>query len=103
MALNAGSVTVDSDGNATGSGLALDLYNADPDPTYLDPDTPGTGWDAGTWKTMIVAARQRFAAKYTAQAAVLVAAVGAADVRVAVGAIDSGIPSTERVLSGAVE
>lgn len=102
MALVAGSVTVDgTTGARTGSGLALALYDADVDP--YDPNTPQGGWPAAQWKAALIEGRQRLATGSNAKAAAIVACVGAADVRVPAGALDTGVPSVERVIGGAVE
>lgn len=50
MAWTAGTVTVDSNGNVTGSGQALALYNAisseeQADNPLPDPTTPPAGWE----------------------------------------------------------
>jgi len=62
MAWTAGTVTVDSNGNVTGSGQALALYNAisseeQADNPLPDPDSPPSDWD-GTASAWAKAARE---------------------------------------------
>lgn len=98
MALVAGSVTVDDDGNETGSGLALDLYQAELDAFLVLVTELGV-----PSHPLTVAGRKSFAAKANSTAAAIVAAVGAGDVRVLANALGSGVPASTTVLAGAVE
>jgi hypothetical protein len=98
MALVAGTVTIDAAGVATGSGLALAFARAElnaRDALYEalgQPAPPPTA-----------AARDYFEAKAKDYAEAIVAAIGAADVRVPKDALAAGVPAAVTVLGGAVE
>lgn len=80
--MSIGSVTIDDNGNASGSGTALDLYNeilaletaASPLP---DPNTPDSDWDgtAAAWKAeilpLVVKIKRAWARQATEHATIL--------------------------------
>jgi hypothetical protein len=76
MSLNAGSVTIDADGNATGSGLAIDLYNAGMLGSVEDPNNPASvgwiGYPPDLFKTLVITGRQHRAAQAEAMASAIV-------------------------------
>lgn len=104
MALTAGSVTVDPDtGDVTGTGIAYALMLGRV--AFLDASEADFIDGGGEPLTMArrIALLNFYKAEVEAAAAALVPELGAAEVRVPADAIDSGIPSIERVLTGAME
>lgn len=93
MALAAGTVSVDSAGVATGSGLALAIYNGK---VTAHTSAFGSAPDL---------ANKRFHAAMAAQEASAIVTYFAAnaDVRVPQNGLDTGVPTVERVLAGALE
>lgn len=64
MALDGGSVTVHTDGSHSGTGLALDLFNAlrgTVDPLLVDPTTPQYGMDLADWQAIVKRIKDGFA------------------------------------------
>lgn len=96
MALTAGSVTVDGNGNTSGSGLALALYNAklaaDPDAAWFAQYATA---DQSTVRQIRLVMKQRWAAESQGMATAIVAAITTdAVVSVAANAFGSGIPAS---------
>ncbi len=77
MALNAGSVTVDDDGNRSGSGLALALYDAEIAAQPVDPSTLPDDLKLSAWEAFARAEDPSLAGPTAAHAAALAAAVAA--------------------------
>ncbi len=102
MALTAGSVTVDQTTAAvTGTGIAhaLMLGKVASWDAFEAAFSDGGGTPSVALKVRCFNA---YKAECEAVAAALVPELSAADVRIATGAIDSGIPSVVRVLTGEV-
>ncbi len=97
MPLNIGSVTIDT-GNATysGDGIAFALMEG-------EREAVSAAWWSSATLAQKNAILAQFKAKAEKTATVLVAQLSLADVRITTGQIDSGIPSTTRVLGGALE
>lgn len=104
MSLSVGSVTVDPDtGDVTGTGIALALMQGKI--AFLDASEADFIDGGGEPLTMArrIVLLGFYKAEVEAAAVALVPELGAADVRVPADSLDAGVPSVERVLSGAVE
>lgn len=98
MALVVGSATIDAEGGVAGSGLAFSLAKAEMDALAAMYAALGQAPPAPT-----AATRAYIESRSKDFAEAIVAAVGAADVRVPKDGLDPGVPSAVRVLAGAVE
>lgn len=98
MTMTAGSVTVNPDGSRTGSGIALTMY----DSMMPALEALGPAWVQALSATEKVAGRKVIAAQCTSIAAAIVAGVQTATITIAQNALDTGIPSVQRTLNGAI-
>lgn len=101
MALSAGSVSVDDDGNAGGEGLALKLYLADVEAAESSL-TPEASDAIAADPSIVAVPRQMLAARAQSQAEAFVAATKTATLTIPAATWDAGSPSVERVVDGAI-
>ncbi len=105
MSLVAGTVTVAPDGTASGSGMALQIFNEMKNLAVLpDPDNPPAGFTSEQVLAVLVSSLEIYAQQAQAIAnGVVPHILDNLVIRIPADAFGSGIPATEVLLSGVFE